>query len=72
MNPSIYYITRWKVKGSTEPWRVSTMPKRPTFEQAELQLKDDTDYFYNDIELQLVRVEETVLRTSQGTAWRGK
>lgn len=65
-----HFIVRWK--HPNQGWITSTMPDRPTKEGATEQLARDVVYFYNDIEIQLVEVTETVIETRRGSSERGK
>jgi hypothetical protein len=65
-----HYITRWK--HPEKGWLTSTMPKRPTLEQAQKQFDHDRDYFYDDIEIQLVKVSEEIITTGKGLSKRGR
>lgn len=68
---SVYYITRW-FNYEKRLWCISTMGKEPSLEQAEEQLEYDISYFYSDIPIEMVRVEETVIKTVNGSQKRGQ
>ena len=59
-----HYITRWRAPNN--PYR-GTSERSSTMEAAEKQLKDDIDYFYDNIEIQLVEVTEKVIKTAKGS-----
>lgn len=63
-----YFLTRWKHK--EKGWLTSTMENKPTKEQAEKQLKQDVNYFYDDIQIELVEVTERVIQTVRGSNQR--
>jgi len=62
----IYYITRWQ-DTKTGAWHISTMEGKPTLAEAQEQLKKDVAYFYDYINIQLVRIEENVVSEHKGS-----
>lgn len=65
-----YYITRWK--HPEKGWINSCYSRTPTKEEAEKQLEADKNYFYNDIEINLVRVTEEIITVANGRNERPK
>lgn len=65
---SEYYIVEWQ--HSEKGWMKSTLGPKPTKEEAEEQLKRDIGYFYNNIEIRLVKVTEEVVKTVKGSQER--
>lgn len=65
-----YYITRWK--HPEKGWINSCYSQTPTKEEAEKQLEADKNYFYNDIEINLVRVTEEIITVVNGRNERTK
>lgn len=63
-NTRVYYLARWREKG--KEWQTYTMAKHPTLEQATKQFHEDHAYFYSDIEIEIVKVEETVTVVQSG------
>jgi hypothetical protein len=65
-----YYVSRWK--HPDKGWLKSTMQKQPTLEQAQRQYDQDRNYFYDDVEIQLVKVTEEIVATGAGLSRRGR
>lgn len=68
---TIYYHVQWFNKEKNK-WMNSTVPAQPTLMQAREQLQDDIRYFYDDIQIRLVRVEETTIEEHKGSNKRSK
>jgi hypothetical protein len=62
------YIVRWWNKENNK-WIVSTY-EPTTEEEARTQLDRDINYFYNDIRVQLVKIEEAVVEDTHGSQER--
>jgi hypothetical protein len=60
-----YYLVRWKHPDGR--WITSTMGDRVDLAYAKEQLKRDIDYFYTDIEIELVAITEEVVSTHKGS-----
>lgn len=60
-----HYIVRWRGKPEGK-WNIS-WPNNMTREEAEEMLAKDIAYFYDDIEIQLVKVMEEVVSSHSGS-----
>lgn len=65
-----HWIVRWHHPDGR--WLVTTLGAKPTEADARAQLRDDIGYFYDDIEIHLIEVTETVVETVWGSNKRGK
>jgi hypothetical protein len=64
-NTRMYYRTRWK--HPQRGWIESTAEEEATEAQAQQQLNRDIDYFFDDIEIEMVRISETVIKRLRGS-----
>lgn len=64
-NTRDYWITRWYAKDK-DRWHTSTMADKPTEKEAREVLAREIAYFYDDIEIELVHVRETVMIVTKG------
>lgn len=62
---SVHYIVRWW-HPENGYWVKTTLGKEPSEEEARKQLERDIKYFYDDIAIELVRVEMTTMETVKG------
>ena len=70
MTTETHYLVRW-ADPKEGRWRTTTCGE-PTEAEAFAQFAADVAYFYDDIEIQLVRVELTVLQEARGANKRPK
>lgn len=62
-----YYKVKWR-EPQTGRWIESWGPLNEV--EARKYLAKDIDYFYSDIQIQLVKINEEVIETHQGTSKR--
>lgn len=61
----VYYRVRWRKKES-EKW-VYSWQHHMNEEEARKCLRDDVTYFYDDIEIQLIKCHDEIVETRKGS-----